>query len=121
MLSVANSCHYNESSKNGKHCVHSNACPSGAAPTNPCPRQKLERKCPRVWGQIFGANPGGCAQGDGYGLIDTCIGAVGCDGWVGLGPPIIAKTWIQTKTCLIQYMILVLILSVTRLLYIYKT
>ena len=49
--------------------------------------------------QILG---GGGAQGMVMDTINTCIGAVGCEGWLGLGPPIIAKTWIQTKICLIQ-------------------
>ena len=30
VLSVANSCHYNENSKNGKHRLWTNAHPSGA-------------------------------------------------------------------------------------------
>ena len=33
VLSVTNSCHYNEKSKDGKHRLKTNAHPSGAAPT----------------------------------------------------------------------------------------
>ena len=63
MLSVANSCHYNENFKNGRHRLLTNARPSGAAPTNPAPPgKKLDAKAPG-WGQIFGANPRGCAGG----------------------------------------------------------
>ena len=62
VLSVLNSRHYNENSKNGKNRLQTNARPSGATPTNaPPPRQKLGCKSPG-WGQIFGANPRG-AQG----------------------------------------------------------
>ena len=65
MLLVANSCHYNENFKNGKHRLQTNARPSGAAPTNPRPSgQKLGCKSPRV-GQMFGANPQRCARGGG--------------------------------------------------------
>ena len=74
VLSVANSCHYNENFENGKHRLKTNARPSGAAPTNPRPPGKsLDVKAPG-WGKIFGANPQGCARGvvvmD---EIDTCI------------------------------------------------
>ena len=63
VLSVANSCHYNENFKNGKHRLNTNARTSGAAPTNPHPPDKsLDAKAPG-WGQIFGANPWGCEGG----------------------------------------------------------
>ena len=42
VLSVANSCHYNENSKNGKSRLWKDARPSEATPTKPRPpRQKL--------------------------------------------------------------------------------
>ena len=62
MLSVANSCHYDENSKNGKNRLQTNARPSEATPTTPTPEQKLGCKSPRV-GANFGANPRGCAGG----------------------------------------------------------
>ena len=37
MLSVANSCHYNEYFKNGQNRLQTNARPSGGTPTNPRP------------------------------------------------------------------------------------
>ena len=40
MLSVASSCHYNGSSKNGKNRLQTNARPLGAIPTNPRPPSK---------------------------------------------------------------------------------
>ena len=40
VLSVANSCHYNENSKNGKNRLYTNARPSGATPTNAHPPSK---------------------------------------------------------------------------------
>ena len=71
VLSVTNSFHYNENFKNGKHCLWTNARPSGAAPTNP----HLLGKSPRVRGGIFGANPWECTQGEGLVMdeINTCI------------------------------------------------
>ena len=79
MLSVTNSCHYNENLKNGKHHLYTNVHPSGAAPTNLQPSGKsLDAKAPG-WGQIFGANPRGCVGvcvcvgGMVIDEIDTCI------------------------------------------------
>ena len=66
VLSVTNSCHYNENLENGKHRLSPNAHPLGAVPTNPCPPGKsLDAKGPG-WGQIFGANPQGCTGGGGW-------------------------------------------------------
>ena len=62
VLSVANSCHYDENFKN-KHRLQTNACPLGAAPTNLAALGKsLYVKAP-WWEQIFGANLRGCAGG----------------------------------------------------------
>ena len=40
VLSVANTCHYNENSKNAKNRLQANARPSGATPTNSRPPGK---------------------------------------------------------------------------------
>ena len=74
MLSVVNSCHYNENFINGKHRLWTNALPSGAAPTNPHPPGKSLDAEALGRGQVFGANPRG-ARGEGLVIdeIDTCI------------------------------------------------
>ena len=64
---VANSCHQNENSKNGKNCLQTNARSSGATPPNSSPRAKARMQKPQSGGQIFGANPQRCARGDRYG------------------------------------------------------
>ena len=72
VLSVVNSCHYNENSKNGKNCLYTNALPSGATPTNPPPGQKLGCESPRVGANFWCKSPGvrgGVAMDE----IDTCI------------------------------------------------
>ena len=60
VLPVANSCHYNENPKNGKHRFQTNVRPSGATPTNPMQR-------PQGGGKFLVQIPGGARGGDGYG------------------------------------------------------
>ena len=76
MLSVANSCHYNENFKNGKHRLLTNARPSGAAPTNlrppPSPAKAWMQK-PQGGGKFLVQIPGGGRGGMVMDEIDTCI------------------------------------------------
>ena len=64
VLSVTNSCHYNENFKNGKH--RSDKCPPlGSYPNkSPPPEQK-----PQGGGKFFMQIPGGMVMDE----IDTCI------------------------------------------------
>ena len=68
VLSVADFCHNDENSKNGKNSFVENARPLGTTPTNslPAPWQKIGCKSARV-GQIFYANPRGWGGGEGSG------------------------------------------------------
>ena len=78
MLSVANSCHYDENSKNGENRLQTNARPSGATltnprasgatPTNPRPpsRAKARTQKPQGGGKFLAQIPGG-AREDGHG------------------------------------------------------
>ena len=62
MLSVANSCHYNENSKNSKIVYRQMPAPRELPQQIPAPRAKGRMQKPQG-GQIFGANPRGCAEG----------------------------------------------------------
>ena len=61
MLSVANSCHYNENSKNDQNRLQTNARPSGATPTNslPPPRAKARMQRPQGRGKSLVQIPRG--------------------------------------------------------------
>ena len=71
MLSVANSCHYNENSKNGKNRLQTNARPSGATTTNPHPQAKAWMQKPQG-GLKFLVQIPGCG-GMVMAKVDTCI------------------------------------------------
>ena len=63
VLSVANSCHHNENSKNGKNRKKTNAHPSGTTPTNVRPPgQKLGCKSSGM-GANFWCKSRGCTGG----------------------------------------------------------
>ena len=69
MLSVANSCDYNESSKKRQESFIEKCPPLGTYPKNsPPPGKSQDTKAPE-WEQIFGANPPGVRGegGGGYG------------------------------------------------------
>ena len=73
VLSVANSCHYNENFKNGKHRLQTNACPSRATPTNPHPPQaKVWMQKSQGGGKFLVQFPG-VRGGMVMDEIDTCI------------------------------------------------
>ena len=60
VLSVADFCHNDENSKNGKNSFVEHARPLGTTPTNslPTPWQKIECKSTRVGGKFFMQIPG---------------------------------------------------------------
>ena len=63
VLSVAKSCHYNEDFKKSQTSFIDKCPPLGSCPTNPRPRgNSLDAKAPGR-GQVFGADPRGCAGG----------------------------------------------------------
>ena len=68
---VANSCHHNENSKNGKNRLQTNTCHSRANPTNPHPHPhppwaKAKMQKPQGGGKFLCKSFGG-AQRNGYG------------------------------------------------------
>ena len=69
VLSVADFCHNDENSKNGKNSFVENARPLGTTPTNslPAPWQKIGCKSARVGGKFFMQMPGDARGGSGYG------------------------------------------------------
>ena len=64
VLSVAQSCHYNENFNEWQKILYRQMpVPRRAAQQIPAPRgNSLDAKAPG-WGQVFGANPRGCAGG----------------------------------------------------------
>ena len=64
---------YNENSKNGKNRLQTNACPSGATPTNPIPPAKAKMQKPQGGGKFLLQIPRGASGRMVMDEIDTCI------------------------------------------------
>ena len=70
---VANYCHCNENSKNGKNRLQTNARPLTATPTNSLPWAKARMQKPQGGGKLLVQIPEGMRGGMAMNEIDACI------------------------------------------------